>query len=280
MKPPPSTARADALVPVGAWIRLDLPDGSTVIGFTYVDQSAGFSAQGWSVEGTALDQSARTIVRMAMTRFPWRRLEPDEVRAFGLESPPSWVAESYGPQPAAGGLWGLWREHPKLKGHFLPDYADDLQVFVHDGGPRITGNGPEAVWVRVTGMDDEVFRGRVLNQPHHLSSVRRGSEIKFITADGAEFPVMVTDKYLAERGAWSIHPCQQCGLSELFDAPSDLLKVVFPNAPAGQMAMFTALCPLCGGVQGVESKDHPTPGGKVAAPAPRLDQRPWWRFWR
>ncbi len=40
-----------------------------------------------------------------------------------------------------------WREHPKLKGRFHPDHPDDLQVIAHDGGARITGNAPEAVWV-------------------------------------------------------------------------------------------------------------------------------------
>jgi hypothetical protein len=268
-------------MPVGAWIRLDLPDHPTVVGFTYVDREAGFSAQGWGVKGSGLDQSARIIVRLPVPGA-WRRLEPDEIRAFGLECPPAWVAEFYGPQPTAGSLWGAWREHPKLKGRFLPDYPDDLQVLVHDGGPRITRNRPEAVWVRVSGMEGDVFRGRVLNQPHQLESVREGSEIKFVAADGAELPVMVTDRYLGERGAWLIHPCRQCGLSELFDAPSDLIRVVFPDTPPdARMSMFTAFCPLCGGVQGVEAREDPgavgegAEAGPPAAPA----KRPWWRFW-
>jgi len=172
-----------------------------------------------------------------------------------------------------------WREHPKLKGRFHPDHADDLQVLVHDGGPRLSRNPAEAVWVTVTGMDGEVFRGHILNQPHNLCSVRQGSEIKFVVADGAEFPVMVTDKYLQQRGAWVIHPCRKCGFSELFDAPADLIRVVFPNTPAdAQMSMFTAFCPLCGGVQGVEAKDNPAGGGGPSA-APPPAKRPWWRFW-
>ena len=40
-----------------------------------------------------------------------------------------------------------WREHAMLKARFLPDYPDDLQVVVHDGGPQITRNEPEVVWV-------------------------------------------------------------------------------------------------------------------------------------
>src|SRR5437763_5461461 len=73
-----------------------------------------------------------------------------------------------------------WREHARLKARFLPDYPDDLQVVVHDGGPQITRNEPEVVWVTVTGMDGDLFWGRVRNQPHNLQTVRRGDEIKFV----------------------------------------------------------------------------------------------------
>ncbi len=172
-----------------------------------------------------------------------------------------------------------WRSHPQLEGRFLPDHPDDLQVFVHDGGPRISRHAAEAVWVTVTGMDGGVFRGRVLNQPHQLTTVRKGQEIAFVVAAGAQFPVMVTAQYLRERGDWVIHPCERCGLSELFDAPSDLIRVVFPNQAAdGEMTMFTAFCPLCGGVQGVEANDDPA-SARSRATARSAVARPWWRFW-
>lgn len=190
-----------------------------------------------------------------------------------LASPEMSGEQSQPPASAAG--YG-WRSHPKLKARFLPDHPDDLQVFVHDGGPRISRNPAEAVWVTVTGTDGDVFRGRVLNQPHNLRSVREGDEIRFIVADGAECPVMVTEKYLRERGAWVIHPCQKCGFAELFDAPSDLIRAVFPGTPPdAQMGMFTSFCPLCGGVQGVESKNDQL--GREQEPAPT--KRPWWQFW-
>lgn len=214
-----------------------------------------------------------------MPGIPWSRLNAEEVRQFGLENRPSWVDEFYGPQPEAGTLWGSWRRHPKLMGRFLPDYPDDLQVIVHDGGPRVTQRAPEAVWVRVMGVAGDVFNGQVLNQPHHLESVQQGSEIQFTVADGAELPVMVTDKYLAERKEWVIHPCRKCGFSELFDAPSDLIRVVFPNAPLdAQVSMFTAFCPLCGGVQGVASRSDAVSHDGEATPPPRA-KRPWWKFW-
>jgi hypothetical protein len=50
---------------------------------------------------------------------------------------------------------GEWREHAMLKGRFRSDYPDDLQVIVHDGGPQISRNEPEIVWVTVTGMDGD-----------------------------------------------------------------------------------------------------------------------------
>lgn len=108
-----SNREPSELMPVGVWIRLELPE-NPVVGFTYVDQQAGFSAQGWQVAGTTLDQSTRMIVRLPMPEVPWQRLQPDAIQALGLEALPAWVSEFYGPQPPAGTLWGAWREHPKL----------------------------------------------------------------------------------------------------------------------------------------------------------------------
>lgn len=274
-----SSAKLPApLIPVGGWLRFDL-GSEVVIAFTYIDREAGFSGQGWKETGGALDQSGRVIMRLPLDGVPWRPLTADEVRAFDLEPTPGWVAEHYGPQPEAGTLWGAWRRHPKLEGRFLPDHPDDLQVLVHDGGPRVSRHPAEAVWVSVVGMEGDVFRGRVLNQPHNLTSVRQCGEVRFMVAAGAEFPVMVTDKYLRERESWGVIPCSKCGFSELFDAPSDLIRVVFPNVPAGsQMNMFTSFCPLCGGVQGVKSRGElPSDDDRPTAATP--PKRPWWKFW-
>src|SRR5437879_4349498 len=104
-----------------------------------------------------------------------------------------------------------WRTHSKLKGRFHPEHPDDLQVIVHDGGPRITDRRPEAVWVTVTGCDGDIFTGRVLNQPTELRTIQQHDEIRFIAPTGSEYPVLVTDKYLRERPAWTIHGCYKCG---------------------------------------------------------------------
>ncbi|MGV3721034.1 MAG: hypothetical protein ACO1SX_08995, partial [Actinomycetota bacterium] len=145
---PPS---GDPFIPVGAWLHLQPGDGSSLVGFTFLDPHAGFSAQGPPLEGSTLDPSVHVIVRLSGPDVRWRPLTAEETKRFNLETPPSWVAEHYGPQPDPGTLWGAWRAHPKLRGRLHPDHPDDLQVIVHDGGPRISTHAPEAVWVSVTG---------------------------------------------------------------------------------------------------------------------------------
>jgi hypothetical protein len=170
-----------------------------------------------------------------------------------------------------------WRQHPKLQGRLHPQHPDDVQVIVHDGGPRMTDKRPEAVWVKIVASESDVFTGEVLNQPQQLNSVKQGDRIQFIIPDSGKHALMVRPKYLKERPAWIIHACDKCGLSELFDAPSDLMAKAFPNLPPGSMMeMFTAFCGACGGVQGVEfAGDH------VAreSGAPRASKK-WWQFWK
>ncbi|MBX7221089.1 MAG: hypothetical protein K1Y36_14165 [Blastocatellia bacterium] len=151
-----------------------------------------------------------------------------------------------------------WRTHPKLKGKLLEDYPDDLQVIVHDGGPRLTINPPELVWVRVMGVQEDLFFGVVLNQPHHLQLVEKNSPIMFLVSDHAPYPIQVRASYLQERPDWMVHPCSKCGNNELLDAPSDLIKVIFPNLPSdSELEMFSTFCGLCGGVQVVENQKLP-----------------------
>ena len=163
-----------------------------------------------------------------------------------------------------------WRTHQSLKGKLHPSHPDDLQVVVHEGGPRFTQQKPEAVWVTITSLGDGVFTGKVLNKPHQLASIQQHQEIQFIVETGTEHPVMVTEKYLREKPNWRIGPCTKCGFAELFDAPSDLIRVTFPNLPTdAQLEGFTAFCPLCGGVQSVEA----------CAPSGAAEGRAWWKFW-
>jgi len=170
-----------------------------------------------------------------------------------------------------------WHDHPKLERRFHPEAADDLQVLVHDGGPRLSDRSPELVWVTVTGCDsNDVFSGRVLNQPTQLTTVEQGTNIKFIAPSGKHL-LMVTDKYIQERPNWIIHPCNQCGLDELFDAPSDLIRVVFPDLPeGGSMGMFSSFCGVCGGVQVVQDKDLEI---KDQPPIQKSTKK-WWQFWK
>jgi len=175
-----------------------------------------------------------------------------------------------------------WRTHPKLKGLFHPEAPDDLQVIVHDGGPRITDHSPELVWVRVTEMDEnDVLSGRVLNQPQQLSTVSRGSIIRFVIPSGAHL-LMVTEEYLRERPQWIIKSYCECGLDELFDAPSDLLRTAFPDLPDGHsIPKFTARCGGCGFAQVVIDKNAPVEEGEPTeeASAGAGKAKKWWQFW-
>jgi hypothetical protein len=150
-----------------------------------------------------------------------------------------------------------WRTDPLLQGRFHADYPDDLQVIVHDGGPRITKNPPELMWVSVVGKSDRAYRGKLLNRPHGLTSVKQGDEILFFAGPGGIDPFRVTPKYLQEREHWHVLPCNKCGMPELFDAPSDLIAVVFPTVKDQKDVAelkFTSFCPLCRGVQLVSNK--------------------------
>ena len=152
-----------------------------------------------------------------------------------------------------------WRNDPRLLGRFHPEYPDDVQVIVHDGGPRTTDRRPEIVWVRVIGCDGEVFRGQVLNRPDQLEMVKQGDFIKFIVPESGAYPILVREQYLKERENWIIYPCNKCGLTELFEPPSELIKIVFPNipeGPEGSIVSFTAFCGACGGILVVERPEH------------------------
>jgi hypothetical protein len=127
-----------------------------------------------------------------------------------------------------------------------------LLVIAPDGGPQLTARRPEVILVAVTGCDQDVFTGRVLHQPSQLHTVRLGQQIRFIVPAAAKHPVLVTEKYLQERPLWKIQPCQKRGFSELFDAPSDLIRLLFADsAPGGARESFKTTCPLCGGPQTV-----------------------------
>jgi hypothetical protein len=167
-----------------------------------------------------------------------------------------------------------WHNTPHLRGRFHPEFPDDLQVIVHEGGPRLTEVQPELMWVKVVGQGGIVYEGELLNAPHNLQAHTLGSHILFLATPGAEHPFLVTAKYLAERKEWKITPCDSCGFPELFDAPSELVSRLFPALETGsQLEGFTTFCPLCGGVQMVQARDEAKQGEGPAG-------RKWWQVWK
>jgi hypothetical protein len=168
-----------------------------------------------------------------------------------------------------------WRKHPRLQGRFHLASPDDVQVIVHDGGPRLRRLSPEVVWVRIVAGEGDVFVGNILNQPAQLTSLAAGNSIHFKVPESGELPIMVTERYLLERDDWSIQPCGGCGLTELFDVPSDLITALFPPGPEQFVPeIFTTFCGWCGGVQVVQRAD-PEDDASASSPAKR-----WWELWR
>lgn len=167
-----------------------------------------------------------------------------------------------------------WHEDLNLRDKFHADCPDDLQVVVHDGGPRLSDRAPELMWVRVVEQHPLGYIGTLLNEPHALMSVRQGDAIIFIATENCEYPFRVTERYLAERNGWNINPCDKCGFNELFDAPSDLIKKVFPDLPEdASLEGFSSFCPLCGGIQVIVNK--------AAGDFDRGEEgRKWWQFWK
>jgi hypothetical protein len=152
---------------------------------------------------------------------------------------------------------GPWNIHPRLRNRFDQQHPDDLRVIAHDGGPRFSRVAPEVLWVRVVGGDGDVWNGIVLGRSHRVSS-DAGATIRFTVPETAALPVMVSDKYLDERPNWIVQPCDRCGISELFDPPSELIRVVFDADPDGHgIDAFTALCGWCGGSHVVERVRRP-----------------------
>jgi hypothetical protein len=166
-----------------------------------------------------------------------------------------------------------WRTDPALAGAFHPEHPDDCQVVVHDGEPRRTQRRPEACWVTTTALhakvtlpqsphrgaagrqlepqavawrEHVVYRGVLLNQPHHLAQ-RAGDGVLFLVVPGLPHPLQVSDAYLAERARWAFAPCDRCGADQALDPPSVMAATRFPGTPAGSAPVaFTAFCP-CGG---------------------------------
>lgn len=82
-----------------------------------------------------------------------------------------------------------WRENPKLRERFHPEYPDCIQVMGHRGGPRISDHTPGLVWIRVSSCEKDVFSGIRLESPSQLPEAPGGGEILFIVPAYPEYPL-------------------------------------------------------------------------------------------
>jgi hypothetical protein len=197
-----------------------------------------------------------------------------------------------------------WRSDPNLAGKFHTQYPDDIEVLVHDGEPRRTKKQPEICWVRITATpgtlrfpvspagdkaptpgspvnwtERPIYSGTLLNQPHHLTSVREGSTVSFIFTPGLPALLMITDEYQRERVLWTFVACNGCGADQGLDPPTVMAKTRFPDAPGGFLPIaFTAICP-CNGTMMLSMVVEPKPAGASPTAAPSSGMKPWWKFW-
>lgn len=165
----------------------------------------------------------------------------------------------------------VWRSDPALAARFHPEYPDDLEVLVHDGEPRRTEKRPERCWVRVTALhgrlklpaaareqeppftadrvewpEHAVYRGTLLNQPFHLTTMVADQSLLFMVVPGIPNPLRVTEAYLAERASWVVTACDRCGADQGMDPPTTMWRTRFPEQTDVKAVAFTAFC-HCGG---------------------------------
>lgn len=165
----------------------------------------------------------------------------------------------------------VWRQDPALAGRFWGQDPDALEVLIHEGEPRRTGERPELCWVRITALyghmmfpyrprsarapaatDDvrwgarSVYRGTLLDQPRRLTAIERGESLLLLTVAGTPLPVQVGARYLAERARWAVAPCDRCGADHALDPPTTLARTRFGAAAEAIPVEFTTLC-ACGG---------------------------------
>ena len=166
-----------------------------------------------------------------------------------------------------------WRENPLLKDKFHQQYPDDIEAIVHEGF-RASTNEPEVVWIRITDMNGQLITAELLNQPTYLHSFKAGTTYSFLLSASGKI-IFVTPQYLKEISDWTFHACEKCANDVLFDTPSKIQQIAFPNLPEGAVLQtFTTFCPLCGSAVALESKDVDDDGG---------DERPakkWYEFWK
>jgi hypothetical protein len=257
---------------LGRWIELKLPmeQAKVFLGYAYLDPTAGLSAKGDRHDADDVAGRPTVTVRLPGS-FPWRVLPETERIRRGLPSTPEWIA-FFGPQPDPN---APWRRDPILRACTHPSFVNDVQVVVHDGEPRRTGRAGEKCWVRVLraapmpqralifnpdafpmgaaafeakyGGPRFVYTGTLLNQPHKLTTVSEGDELRFVSAEGLDMGLLVTDQYLEECAVWQVQPCNKCGMADTLDPPSVMAKTRFPDAPAdAQIQQFSSFCIRCG----------------------------------
>ena len=142
-----------------------------------------------------------------------------------------------------------WRKYIKFqRGERSADSLDDVTIIVHEGDLFRQRTPVAFAKVRIVGYHKRVFQAVVIVPPRIKSDVKKGSRINFVAPESWEYPIMVSDSYLEEIGAWKVGPCNKCASTLILDSPSNLVKQCTLQPPAGvEPKSFTSFCHLCGG---------------------------------
>jgi len=221
--------------------------------YRYVDPSAGPSAKGCQVHGEwpNADEIKRAIempdVTLRVAGIQVVTLPPEQVRHWQLPEKPPWM-RFFEP------VGGPWREDPALRGRFHEELEDDIEVlFV-----LLAHRTLERMWVRLHGVSDFGYRGRLLNTSHVEGSLESGSEVLVRLHRGAKDgePALIWVPPVAEENlrSWRSQ-CRECGFDLVLRSVDELAKQQFPGAPPGAVPeMFTRRCLLCQGTMTVERR--------------------------
>jgi hypothetical protein len=173
---------------LGHWVELTLnePPWKEVepfVGFVFLDPDSGLSARGGRAGDPTQAEEPSLTVRLPIG-VPGRVIGAAEAATRGLPINPGWVAR-FGPQPPTD---APWREDVGLRGRFHPQWPDDLQVLIDDGG------GPgELCWLRIVeAADAGTYVGQLMHPPHALTTVKEGDRLRFALAPGARHPRRLT----------------------------------------------------------------------------------------
>jgi hypothetical protein len=140
-----------------------------------------------------------------------------------------------------------WHQDPALAGKFHPQMPDDIEAtFIHLGKKTL-----EKMWVRLEAAHAVGYVGQLLNTSHVEPAFAAGVRV-LVRPSRSHPPMLFVPQVAAQNLERWKSECSQCGFDLVFIAVAELVKMQFPNVPAGaEMQQFTTRCLMCRGTMHV-----------------------------